>query len=88
MLEMGARNPVGRIVSPEDVAACVTFLCSPEAEMIRGQTLVVDGLVAARGSYERMNPWRAAETSATASGNSTRMASRSASACASDRPST
>ncbi len=43
MLEMGARNPVGRIVSPEDVAACVTFLCSPEAEMIRGQTLVVDG---------------------------------------------
>jgi enoyl-[acyl-carrier protein] reductase III len=43
MLEMGARNPVGRLVSPEDVAACVTFLCSTEAEMIRGQTLVVDG---------------------------------------------
>ncbi len=43
MLEMGARNPVGRLVSPEDVAAAVTFLCSPEAEMMRGQTLVVDG---------------------------------------------
>jgi enoyl-[acyl-carrier protein] reductase III len=43
MVEMGKRNPVGRIVTPEDVAACVTFLCSPEAEMIRGQTLVVDG---------------------------------------------
>jgi enoyl-[acyl-carrier protein] reductase III len=43
MLEMGARNPVGRLVAPEDVAACVTFLCSPEAEMIRGQTVVVDG---------------------------------------------
>ena len=43
MLEMGARNPVGRMVTPEDVAACVAFLCSPEAEMIRGQTLVVDG---------------------------------------------
>jgi len=43
MLEMGAANPVGRIVTPEDVAACVTFLCSPDAEMIRGQTLVVDG---------------------------------------------
>jgi enoyl-[acyl-carrier protein] reductase III len=43
MLEMGARNPVGRIVTPEDVAACVTFLCSPEAEMVRGHTLVVDG---------------------------------------------
>src|SRR5262245_39062905 len=43
MLEMGARNPVGRMVTPEDVAACVVFLCSPDAEMIRGQTLVVDG---------------------------------------------
>jgi enoyl-[acyl-carrier protein] reductase III len=43
MLDMGARNPVGRLVSPEDVAAAVTFLCSPEAEMIRGQTLIVDG---------------------------------------------
>jgi len=43
MLEMGARNPAGRLVTPEDVAACVTFLCSAEAEMIRGQTLVVDG---------------------------------------------
>lgn len=43
MLEMGKRNPTGRLVSPEDVAACVTFLCSPDADMIRGQTLVVDG---------------------------------------------
>ena len=53
MLEMGKRNPVGRLVTPEDVAGCVTFLCSPEAEMIRGQTLVVDGgwslLASARG---------------------------------------
>ncbi len=43
MIEMGKRNPVGRIVTPEDIAACVTFLCSPDAEMIRGQTLIVDG---------------------------------------------
>jgi enoyl-[acyl-carrier protein] reductase III len=43
MLEMGRANPVGRIVMPEDIAGCVTFLCSPEAEMIRGQTIVVDG---------------------------------------------
>ena len=28
---------------PEDIAGAVTFLCSPEAEMIRGQTLIVDG---------------------------------------------
>jgi enoyl-[acyl-carrier protein] reductase III len=43
MLAMGVRNPTGRMVTPEDVAACATFLCSPEADMIRGQTLVVDG---------------------------------------------
>jgi enoyl-[acyl-carrier protein] reductase III len=43
MIEMGEANPVGRIVTPEDIAACVTFLCSPDAEMIRGQTIVVDG---------------------------------------------
>jgi enoyl-[acyl-carrier protein] reductase III len=43
MLAMGARNPVGRLVTPEDVAGVVTFLCSPEADMIRGQTVVIDG---------------------------------------------
>jgi len=43
MLRAGADNPAGRLVSPEDLAGAVTFLCSPEAEMIRGQTLIVDG---------------------------------------------
>ncbi|HXG77198.1 MAG TPA: SDR family oxidoreductase [Gaiellaceae bacterium] len=43
MLAMGGRNPAGRMVTPEDVAGAVAFLCSPDAEMIRGQTLVVDG---------------------------------------------
>jgi enoyl-[acyl-carrier protein] reductase III len=43
MLELGRRNPVGRLVTPDDVAACVTFLCSPDAAMIRGQTIVIDG---------------------------------------------
>ena len=43
MLDMGVRNPAGRLVSPDDVARLVTFLCSPDAEMIRGQTVVVDG---------------------------------------------
>jgi enoyl-[acyl-carrier protein] reductase III len=43
MLELGARNAAGRLVSADDVAGVVTFLCSPEAEMIRGQTIVVDG---------------------------------------------
>ena len=43
MVAMGARNPVGRLVTPEDVAAAVTFLTSEDADMVRGQTLVVDG---------------------------------------------
>jgi enoyl-[acyl-carrier protein] reductase III len=43
MLAAGAANPVGRLVEPDDVAGAVAFLCSPDATMIRGQTLVVDG---------------------------------------------
>ena len=38
-----ARTPAGRLVEPGDIAGAVCFLCSPEAEMIRGQTVVVDG---------------------------------------------
>ncbi len=36
-------TPAGRMVIPEDVANAVAFLCSEEASMIRGQTIVVDG---------------------------------------------
>jgi len=37
------RTPAGRMVEPEDLARVVAFLCTPSAEMIRGQTIVVDG---------------------------------------------
>jgi enoyl-[acyl-carrier protein] reductase III len=43
MLATAGRTPAGRLVSPEDLAAAVSFLCSPDAAMICGQTLVVDG---------------------------------------------
>jgi enoyl-[acyl-carrier protein] reductase III len=43
MLRVGKANPVGRLVTPDDVAAAVAFLCSPDAEMVRGHILVVDG---------------------------------------------
>ncbi|MGD8603475.1 MAG: enoyl-[acyl-carrier-protein] reductase FabL [Anaerolineales bacterium] len=36
-------TPAGRLVTPEDVGGLVAFLCSDEAEMIRGQTILIDG---------------------------------------------
>ena len=36
-------TPAGRMVSPEDVANVVAFLCSEDASMIRGQTIIIDG---------------------------------------------
>jgi enoyl-[acyl-carrier protein] reductase III len=44
MLESSrARTPAGRLVEPDEIADTVSFLCSAQAEMIRGQTIVVDG---------------------------------------------
>jgi enoyl-[acyl-carrier protein] reductase III len=43
MLRSVERTPAGRLVEPDDVAAAVSFLCSDDASMIRGQTIVVDG---------------------------------------------
>jgi enoyl-[acyl-carrier protein] reductase III len=37
------RTPAGRLVEPREIADAVAFLCSSQAEMIRGQTIVVDG---------------------------------------------
>ncbi|HEX3454473.1 MAG TPA: SDR family oxidoreductase [Gaiellaceae bacterium] len=37
------RTPVGRMVTPRDIAEAVCFLCSDEAKMICGHTLVIDG---------------------------------------------
>ncbi len=41
--EIAEQTPAGRIVTPEDVAAIVAFLCSPAASMIRGQIIIADG---------------------------------------------
>jgi enoyl-[acyl-carrier protein] reductase III len=44
MLQAGrTRTPAGRLVEPDDVAGAVAYLCSPDAEMVRGHTLIVDG---------------------------------------------
>jgi enoyl-[acyl-carrier protein] reductase III len=44
MLKAGReRTPAGRMVEPKDIADAVLFLASPQASMIVGQTLIVDG---------------------------------------------
>jgi enoyl-[acyl-carrier protein] reductase III len=43
MLRSVERTPAGRLVEPEDIAGAVSFLCSDDAAMICGQTIVVDG---------------------------------------------
>jgi enoyl-[acyl-carrier protein] reductase III len=43
MLAAGNRTPAGRMVTAEDIARVVGFLCGDGAAMIRGQIIVVDG---------------------------------------------
>ena len=38
-----SKTPGDRLLTPEDMAKTVAFLCSEEAAMIRGQVIVVDG---------------------------------------------
>jgi enoyl-[acyl-carrier protein] reductase III len=43
------KTPAGRLVTPEDIAQLVAFLCSPAASMIRGQVILIDGGYTLRG---------------------------------------
>jgi enoyl-[acyl-carrier protein] reductase III len=45
-------NLVGRMITVEDVANVVAFLCSEDAFMIRGQTIVVDGGLSVAGPFQ------------------------------------
>jgi 3-oxoacyl-[acyl-carrier protein] reductase len=42
-LKQGYGTPMGRPGTPDEVAAAITFLCSPAASYITGQMLVIDG---------------------------------------------
>lgn len=41
--ELKARQPVGRLGTPEDVAGLVRYLCSKEAEFMQGAVISLDG---------------------------------------------
>ena len=41
--ELEQMTPLGRLLEPDEVAAAVVFLASPEAAAINGQTIVLDG---------------------------------------------
>jgi enoyl-[acyl-carrier protein] reductase III len=43
MLGSVERTPAGRLVSADDIAGAVSFLCSDDAAMVCGQTIIVDG---------------------------------------------
>ena len=43
MLRSVERTPAGRLVEAADIAGAVSFLCSDDAAMLCGQTIVVDG---------------------------------------------
>lgn len=46
------QHPVGRVGTPEDIAAMVAYLISPEASFITGQNFVVDGGMTRKMIYE------------------------------------
>jgi enoyl-[acyl-carrier protein] reductase III len=43
MLRSAERTPAGRLVEADDIAGAVSFLCSTDAAMVCGQTIIVDG---------------------------------------------
>ena len=55
MLEAGKNTLAGRMITSEDIAKIAAFLCTKEAEMIRGQVIVVDGGVTLQADFPEIN---------------------------------
>ena len=41
--ELNARQPIGRVGKPEEIASLIRYLCSEEAEFMTGSLLAIDG---------------------------------------------
>jgi len=46
---LAGRNPQGRLVTPDEVAAAVAWLCLPESQAVTGQAIAVAGGEVATG---------------------------------------
>jgi 3-oxoacyl-[acyl-carrier protein] reductase len=46
-----ARNPMGRMGNPDEVANAVVFLASPRASFITGANLICDGAITQRVQF-------------------------------------
>jgi NAD(P)-dependent dehydrogenase (short-subunit alcohol dehydrogenase family) len=57
----GLNLPQGRMADPDDIAAAVFWLCSPDAGHVNGVALPVDGGVMAGGSRRSASSRSAAE---------------------------
>ena len=55
MVEAGKQTLAGRMITSEDLAKVTAFLCTKEAEMIRGQVIVVDGGVTLSADFPEIN---------------------------------
>ncbi len=42
-VELAARQPMGRLGTPEEIAAMVHYICSPEADFMSGSVVTIDG---------------------------------------------
>ena len=42
-VELAARQPDGRLGTPEEIAATVHYICSPEADFMTGSVVTIDG---------------------------------------------